>query len=51
MQIGHAAATLCHLGNIAYRVGHEVKFDPQLLNFGSDNDANALLVNSRAIVS
>ncbi|WP_397570013.1 Gfo/Idh/MocA family protein [Schlesneria sp. T3-172] len=51
LQIGHAAATLCHLGNIAYRVGYEVKFDPQFLNFGSDNDANALLVNSRPIVS
>jgi len=43
LQIGHIAATLCHLGNIAYRVGREVAFEPQSLNFGSDQVANSFL--------
>lgn len=43
LRVGQTAATLCHLGNIAYRVGREVRFDAQNLNFGSDETANALL--------
>jgi predicted dehydrogenase len=44
--IGHAASTMCHLGNIAYRLGREVKFDPHHLKFIDDSAANQLLVRS-----
>ncbi|HET6324216.1 MAG TPA: Gfo/Idh/MocA family oxidoreductase [Planctomycetaceae bacterium] len=43
IEIGHLSSALCHLGNIAYRVGHEVAFDPTSGTFGADHDANGLL--------
>ena len=43
IEIGHVSGTLCHLGNIAYRLDREIIFDPQAMNFGWDGDANALL--------
>jgi hypothetical protein len=43
IEIGHLSSALCHLGNIAYRVGHEVAFDPATATFGRDRDANVLL--------
>ena len=43
LAIGNVSSTLCHLGNIAYRVGHEVQFDAQANSFGADVEANALL--------
>ncbi len=43
IEIGHLSSALCHLGNIAYRVGHEVTFDPASGTFGADHDANGLL--------
>lgn len=41
--VGHPSSMLCHLGNIAWRVGRTVKFDPQTYTFGSDEAANKLL--------
>jgi predicted dehydrogenase len=40
---GHFSTTLCHLGNIAYRVGRSVKFDGTTERFVGDDEANNLL--------
>jgi len=41
-EVGHRSATVCHLGNIAMRLGRSVKWDPKAENFGGDDAANAL---------
>jgi predicted dehydrogenase len=43
IEIGHVSSTLCHLGNIAYRLGRNLSFDPAALHFGSDAAANEYL--------
>jgi predicted dehydrogenase len=43
IETGHLSSALCHLGNIAYRVGHEVAFDSTTASFGGDREANLLL--------
>jgi len=43
IETGHISSALCHLGNIAYRVGREVSFNPATGTFGSDHEADALL--------
>ena len=43
LEIGHISSTLCHLGNIAFKLGREVRFDPESENFDADTEANALL--------
>jgi predicted dehydrogenase len=40
---GHLTATLCHLGNIATRVGRALTFDPQAERIIGDEEANALV--------
>lgn len=40
---GHLSSALCHLGNIAYRLGRTVHFDPATETFTGDEAANALL--------
>ncbi len=40
---GHYSSALCHLGNISYRLGRTVNFDPVGETFGSDEEANAML--------
>jgi predicted dehydrogenase len=42
-KVGHQAATICHLGNIAWRSGHEVAFDPLALECSGDAEATRLL--------
>ena len=42
-EVGHRSATVCHLGNIAMRLGKTVKWDPKKETFGKDADANALI--------
>jgi predicted dehydrogenase len=46
LQIGHIASTLCHLGNIAYRVGREVTFDRDRLECTADEIASRLLADN-----
>ena len=40
---GHYSALLCHLGNIAYRTGRRLTFDPQTETFPGDDQANRYL--------
>ena len=44
--VGHPSSMICHLGNLAWRVGHAVKFDAEKRNFGGDDQANALLTRA-----
>jgi hypothetical protein len=37
------STSLCHLANIAFRVGRKLEFDPQSETFPGDEAANALL--------
>ena len=41
--IGHLSASLCHLGNIATRLGRSLNFDPQGEQVVGDEEANALV--------
>jgi len=43
LSIGHRSTVLCHLGNISYRLGREVRFHPESLRFEQDDEANRLL--------
>ena len=42
IEVGQLSSTLCHLGNLSYRLGREVMFDPATMGFGWDGEANAL---------
>ena len=41
--VGHLSATLCHLGNIAARLGRSLNFDPKTERILGDEQANALV--------
>ena len=43
LEEGHLSTTLCHLGNIAYRLGRSVKFDGARERFVGDDEADKLL--------
>ncbi|RFS14390.1 Gfo/Idh/MocA family protein [Emticicia sp. C21] len=43
IETGHLAASIAHLGNIAYRLGRTLKFDPKTETFPGDKEANAML--------
>lgn len=43
VETAYKAAALAHLGNISYRLGRTLKFDPQKELFIGDKDANAML--------
>jgi len=34
---------LCHLGNVSYKLGRDVRFNGDKEDFGNDHEANALL--------
>lgn len=43
VEIGHSSCTVCNLGNIAYKLGRPVKWNPIIEKFMDDPDATALL--------
>jgi len=43
VETAHLASSLAHLGNIAYRLGRTLDFDPQKEVFVGDKQANAML--------
>jgi len=46
-EAGHRAATLCHLGAIAVRLGRELKWNPEKEQFVDDADANKWLAREQ----
>ena len=40
---GHYSSLLCHLGNISYRTGRRLVFDPNNETFPHDQEANKYL--------
>jgi predicted dehydrogenase len=46
IETGHKSTMLCHLGNIAWQLGREVRFDADSQSFASDDEANSLLTKS-----
>ena len=46
VETAHLAAGLAHLGNVAYRVGRQLEFDPKTERFVGDEQANALLTRT-----
>ncbi|MBN2316137.1 MAG: Gfo/Idh/MocA family oxidoreductase [Sedimentisphaerales bacterium] len=43
VEVAHQSATLCHMANIAMRVGRRLTFDPDRERFINDAEANAYL--------
>jgi hypothetical protein len=46
VEIGRLSTTICHLGNISYRLGRDVRFDSKTETFGDDAAANAWLTKT-----
>lgn len=42
-EVGHRSASICHLGNIGYRLGRTLKWDPVKEEFSGDSEANTEL--------
>jgi predicted dehydrogenase len=43
VETAHTSSALAHLGNISYRLGRRLKFDPATETFVGDSEANTLL--------
>ena len=43
IEIGHISTSLCHLGNIATRVGRVLHFDPKSEEIQNDKDAGPMV--------
>jgi len=46
VEVGHRSATVCHLGNVAIRLGRNLKWDPQRERFIDDEEANKMLIRN-----
>lgn len=46
IEIGHVSTTMAHLGNIAWKLKREVRFDPASQSFIGDDEACALLTKT-----
>jgi len=42
-ETGHRSATVCHIGNIAVRLGRKLKWNPEKERFINDDEANRML--------
>jgi len=42
-EVGHRSATICHLGNIAMKLGRKLQWDPQKEQFAGDSEADRML--------
>jgi len=47
VEIGHRSVTVCHLGNIAIKLGRELHWDPKTEMFVNDEEANRMLDRPR----
>lgn len=45
-EVGHRAATICHLGSIATLLGRKLTWDPDAERFVADDEANQMLARS-----
>jgi len=45
-EIGYRSITVCHLGNLAYRLGRPLKWNPEKERFVDDDQANRILNRS-----
>jgi len=43
VETAHASSALAHLGNISYRLGRQLEFNPETETFVSDTEADAML--------
>ncbi len=43
VEIGHRSATVCHLGNLAIRLGRKLQWDPEQEQIVGDEKANSML--------
>jgi hypothetical protein len=43
VEVGHRSATVCHLGNLAMRLGRELNWDPKKEQFVDDDQANLMV--------
>ena len=46
IEVGHHSTRLCHLGNIAYRLGRTLRFDATTQTIPGDAEANRLLARA-----
>ncbi len=47
VDIGHRVSTVCHLANLAIRLGRKLKWDPQEEQFLGDDEANKMMDRPR----
>ena len=44
-EVGHRSSTICHLGNIAMRLGRKLEWDPEREGFVNDPEADRMLLS------